>query len=456
MKKIIYITAIVGLTALCTACESYNAAEIPAEYHKVLILKEAGEMDLTLYRTGEDAKYGLCIMKAGSEDGLPADANLIISSEWLDGFNADNASGYTMLPSQYYSLETENVQFGGNDKYRIVNLSFKTTDLATLIDENPDLKYALPIQLESSNTTISKANNYLILRPSVVIPTVGFKDAGYQKTIMTSTDPEQLNVSIPIEIPIDNIWDFDCEIGINEELLNAYNQDNGTSYLMLPASSYQAELTCKFSPGNKSAKINLMIDRSKIEKGSYILPLELQSCSKDGFEIDALKKVHLFGINYAPDKIELTEDMLSSNATVPNDGTGLLGLIDGLGAGKHFHSDYDWNYHDPKYGHYIDVQLSTPINNVMLNYYTRWENGAGAPLLIKLYIKGNDDAEWTELATIDKGLPMAGNAEYMSDIFHSETSFTQIRFSVVRSASGILTETNGSFFNLGEFSLYGE
>lgn len=455
MKRLIYITAIVGLTALCTSCENYDAAEIPEEYHKVLVLKEAGEIDLTLYRTGDDAKYELCIMKNGSEDGLTAVANLVISQEWLESFNEDNASGYTMLPSQYYSLETENIEFDGNDKYKIVNLSFKTTELETLISGNPTVKYVLPIQLESDNTTISKASRYLILKPLVVIPTVGFKNEGYHKTVLTSTDPGQVSVTIPVEIPLDNIWNFDCVIGVNEELLTAYNQNNGTSYPMLPENTYQFESTCSFISGSSTASINLVVDRTKLEMGDYILPLELQDCTKEGFAIDDSKKAYLAGISYAPPKIALTLDMLSSNATVTGDGTGLLGLIDGLGSGKHYHSDYGGNYHDTKYGHYIDVHLPKAINSVIFDFYTRWENGNAAPKIVNLYVR-NDSEEWTKLATVDRGMPTAGNTEYMSNIFRSETSFTQVRFSVVKSVAGDLTIEGYAHFNLGEFSLYGQ
>lgn len=456
MKKLIYIAVIAGLAMLNTSCESYDAAEIPEEYHKVLVLQEAGEIDLTLFRTGEDAKYELCIMKAGSEDGLTANANLVISEEWLENFNTDNASGYTLLPAQYYSLETENINFEENDKYKIINVSFKTTELETLISGNPDAKYVLPVQLESSNTSISKTNNYLILKPSVVIPTVGFKIGGYQKTVLTPTDPGQIKITIPVEIPLDNTWDFDCIIGINKELLTEYNQKNGTSYLILPENAYQLESTCSFVPGNSSANINLVVDRTKLGMGDYILPLELQSCTQEGFAIDNSKKAYLAGISYAPPKITLALNMLSSNATVEGDGTGLLGLIDGLGSGKHYHSDYSGNYHDPVYGHYIDVNLPAAINSIMFDFYTRWENGNGAPQTVNLYVKNNNSEEWTKLATVDRGMPTAGNTEYMSNVFRSDTPFRQVRFSVVKSVAGDLTAAGYSYFNLGEFSLYGQ
>lgn len=456
MKKLIYIAAIGGLTLLNASCENYEAAEIPEKYHKVLILKEAGEMDLTLYRTGEDSKYELCIMKAGSGDGLTADANLVVSPEWLDKFNTDNASGYTLLPSQYYSLETEHVKIEKNDKYKIVNISFKTTEMETLISGNPDMKYVLPVQLESDNTTISKAKNYLILKPSVVIPTIGFKNGGYQKTVLTPTDPEQIKITIPVEMPLDNTWNFDCTIGINEQLLTDYNQKNGTSYLILPENAYQLKPTCSFVPGNSSANINLTVDRTKLGMGDYILPLELQSCTQEGFAIDDSKKAYLTGISYAPPKITLALNMLSSNATVSGDGTGLLGLIDGLGSGKHYHSDYGGNYHDPVYGHYIDVNLPTAIQSIMFDFYTRWENGNGAPQTVNLYIRNNDSENWTKLATVDRGMPTAGNTEYMSNIFRSETPFKQVRFSVVKSVAGDLTAPGYSYFNLGELSLYGQ
>ena len=454
MKKLTYhFAALAGLILLNTSCENYDETKIPEKYHKVLVLQSAGEQDLTLYRTGEDSDYPMCIIKAGSEDGLSAKATLVIDQEWLEQYNEDNSKHFVILPSEYYSMETQSIQIAGQEKYKVVNVSFKTTQIDALINANPEVQYALPMRLQSDDTTISETNNYVILKPTVLVPTISFGLTGYQKTAVTTESSETVTIEIPVTLPLTNNWTFDCTVRVNKSLLDEYNQEKGTSYPLLLENTYTLEKTCSFVPGTNSATITLKVDRTKLSLGDYILPIELQSCSQSGFEIGS-ERVYLAGISYLPPQIPLSLAMLSSNATVEGDGTGLTGLFDGLGSGKHYHSNYSGSVVDPIYGHYIDFHLSTPITYVMFDYFTRFENGNGAPTEIVLYTK-TDDTEWTKLTTVTQGLPKGGNMEYQSNIYESDNPFTYLRFSVTKSVAGDVT-SGSSYFNLGELSLYGQ
>lgn len=456
MKKIIYYTAfLAGMMLLNTSCENYDEIKIPEKYHKVLILQTAGEQDLTLYRTGEDSEYRMSVIKAGSEDNMSATGKLEISEEWLAKYNEENARRLVMLPSNLYELADNQIQIGSDEKYKLVDMVLKTTLIDALIEANPEVQYALPIQLTSDDTTISQTNNYVIIRPRVVVPVVSFEKSGYQKTVLTSASANQITVEIPLTLPLTNNWTFDCGVGVNTALLDEYNQANKTFYQLLPQNSYTLDEKCSFAPGTSTSVIRLVIDRTKLAMGDYVLPVELQSCTQAGFEIGT-ENVYLAGISYVPPQIPLSLGMLSSNATHVGDGTGLAGLYDGLGSGKHYHSNWAGAVKDAVYGHYIDFRLGTAITSFMFDYHTRYENGNGAPLEINLYTS-NNGTDWQMLATVsdaNETLPRGGNMEYQSKIFTADASFTYLRFSVVRSAAGDVR--NGSYFNLGEMSIFGE
>lgn len=451
MKKLIYSIALTVLALLNTSCESYEETEIPEEYHKVLILQSAGEQPLTLYRTGEDSEYSLCIIKAGSVDGLTANVNLEITEEWLNKYNEDNGKTFTLLPYDLYELKNTNVFFAENDKYKTVNVFFKTTEIEQLINSHPEFEYVLPIQIKSEDTSISQTNNYVILKLSVVVPSISFKNTGYNKTILSSQEEEKVTIEIPVTMPLANNWDFDCTVEIDEALLDEYNEDNNTSYRLLPEDSYILEKICHFVPGKDDASFELTVDCKKLIYGDYVLPLFIQSCSQEGFVV-ADEAIHLAGISYFPPEIPLTLDMLSANS-IANDGNKLLGLIDGVGAKKHFHSEK--KVISP-IGHYIDIELSEPISQIMIDYFTRFENGNGAPLEIVLYTKTRD-TDWKVLTTISQGLPRDGHKEYQSAMFKSDTPFTYFRFCVTKSVKGNLTDGTGyAYFNMDDLRIFGQ
>lgn len=450
MKNILFITALAGWMLCNTSCENYDETKIPEEYHKVLILQSAGEQAITLYRTGEDSDYQMCIIKAGSEDDLSAEARLMVDEEWMNQYNEDNAEHYVIIPSEYYSFDTQDIRMQGDDKYKILNLTFKTSSLEALMSGNPDKKYALPIRLQSDDTTISATNNYVILQPSIVVPTVAFSKSGYQKTTITTESANPVSIEIPVELPLDNKWEFDCTVKVDKEWLDTYNAQHGTSYLLLPDASYTLQTTCQFKIGTSKTSIKLEVDRTHLSVGDYALPVKLESCTQDGFNLDA--NYYLAGISYLPPQIPLSLDMLSSNATVDNDGTGLTGLFDGLGSGKHYHSNYGGTVIDAVYGHYIDVHLATPIKSIMFDYYTRFENGNGDPTEIVMYTS-NDGQIWTQLGTVTKN-GLGGNKQYTSPIFTAENEFTYWRFSVIKSVSGDVRA--GAYFNLGEMAIFGQ
>ena len=451
MKKLIYI-ALAILLIFNSSCEKYDEVKVPESYQKVLVLQSSGELPLTLYRTGEDSKYPMCIMKVGSGDGLAAKFQLEVDQEWLEQYNADNYKQLVMLPSEYYSFDAQNWEIAGNEKYKIIDLVLKTVQIEALMKEHPDTEYALSIQLKSDDATISKTNNYVILKPSIVIPTVSFEQTGYNKNIITPNDALDFLIEIPIKLPLVNMWTFDCTVEVDETLLAEYNIAHNTSYKLLPSSSYELDKTCHFIPGTDYANIKLLINRTKLPNfGDYVLPLYVANCSQTGFNI-AENAVHLAGISYWLPQIALSLDMLSANATKPTDGKGLAGLFDGIGAGKHYHTDR--KIKDP-IGHYIDIHMNSPVSKIMFDYFTRFENGNAAPLEIVLYTKADADAEWVKLATVNQGLPTGGNQEYQSAMFTAEQPFSYFRFCVTKSKAYADPVGVNSNFVIGELSLFG-
>jgi hypothetical protein len=127
-----------------------------------------------------------------------------------------------------------------------------------------------------------------------------------------------------------------------------------------------------FAEAATTATMEVTFNRDAMQMGEYILPLTISNPNVEGMEIKASQKTVLLGVSYSPDKLVLKADQFKTNSIADGDGTGLTGLIDGLGAGLHFHSNWGTPVTNATYGNYIDVTLTAPIQSIKLDYWTNW------------------------------------------------------------------------------------
>lgn len=434
MKKILFTLALIGLMLINTSCENYDAMKIPEKYHKVLVLQVFGEQDITLYRTGEDTNHQLSIMKAGSEDGLEAEALLEIDEEWLKQYNEENATQFVALPSEYYELENNTVKFAGSDKYKLVNLSMKTTKIEQLMKANPQVKYVLPIQMKSNDTTLSKERQYVIYKLKVVIPTIVFQNPG---TSYKYCGKQGGSYPVKLTMPIENKWDFDCVVGVDESAVPE-------GKLLLPESMYTLSNggLVHFTKGTNTAELTINIPNGlKTVDEAYVLPLKIKEIKEMEFGMGTdLAKIDV------STKVSLAVDMLSSNAQEPSEGS-LANLLDGS-LNSYFHSA--WSVAVAA-DHYLQVNSPLPLSEFKFSYNNRFENGNAAMATFRVEAKG-DDGNYTlvkKFTKTDDDLPVTGQAKYTSSVLKLDKPVNSIRFICEKNNKG------AKFFVWSEFSLYG-
>lgn len=440
----------IGLLFLFNSCES-NKDEFLSDFSTILYFVDSGEVPLTLYKTGEDGDYQLSIYKAGSKAKASASATVkVMGADELAAYNLEQGTKYTLLPQEYYQISSSlNLNFSSSAMNQSVDVTFKTN----MIDQLPvvDGEYVLPLELSSSTDSVNTTKRRAFVVPTVIIPSVYFSKTGYQHAIITEGGSDVTTFQLAIAMPMKNQWTFDCEVSIEPSALEAYNQANGTNLEMLPSGSYALNKTVAFLPGENAKTIEVSIDRKNLTYGDYILPIKLNNCSMAAFEIDQSQNICLLGVTYMPPKIPLTAGMLSTNAQEASEGP-IANLVDN-NTSTMFHTSWSEEIYD-KWGHYIDVRLNEPIKKVILNYWTRKENGNGAPTNIIVYTS-EDGVTYTQLGTISEGLPKTGNTEYVSPLFQSPTSFKYLRVAVTKSVAGEMNENSAAYFNMSEFALFG-
>lgn len=449
-----YAFVIVGLIVFA-ACESYDDL-FPKDTHHVLTVKNFGTTSVPLYTVIEQNNYNIVVLRGGSDPSgsISGNVNPMSAQAFAEYCNEWNLN-YTILPEGYYSLENSSMIFNENDsRYKNVTVSFSTAQIKELQDQNIGVEYALPLLLNSNNATVR--DSMVILLPNVIVPELGFENPGYKQFLSFTSEDEgkNENISIPISLPMENDWEFTCKVEIDKDAFENFKSQNVGRYNLLEDSYYTLDNGGEvgFTPGESISSLGITV-KCPDGFGEYILPLSITSCSRDGFDLEARKTIFV-GINRNLPSIPLSIDMLSANSIHPeNDGTGLYGLFDGRGSGKHFHSNWWTPVGDPTYGNYIQINLKEPIQSVSFNYYTRFENANGAPTMIEIFIS-NDGDTWESLALITSNLPDSADALYSSQIYSAEHEFSYFRFCVLTSKAGDCRV--GSHFNLGEFELFGK
>ncbi len=435
---------LLAASSLFIGCND-NKEQYLEDYSTILYYKNAGDIPLTLYKTGENANYNVVVNKGGYN--LKATAKVtsqLMSDAALNIYNEMHETNYVALPASCYSMDpTQVLSFSSSEDIKLINVEFFTDKI---YDLDKDVNYVLPLELVDSKDSINSKLNKMFVSPDVIIPTIYLKEAGEQDILLDANSPETSTFTLSTEMPFANLWDFDCTLEIDQALLDEFNASSEVKYALLPKEAYEFNPTVKFTSGNSMSENIITINKSKIIPGDYMLPLRLTDCTKETFEIEKGKDVCLLKVSYAPQSIALTADMLSTNAQEPSEGA-IAGLIDG-NLETYFHSAWSVSVANPP--HYFEVTLNEPISVVKFQYYTRHNSGNQAPQ--KIVVKGsNNGTDYVTIQTFDSGLPKTAKTAFTTPIFISETAYKHLRFEVPISTAG-----ENKYFSMGEFKLWGE
>ena len=156
------------------------------------------------------------------------------------------------------------------------------------------------------------------------------------------------------------------------------------------------------------------------------------------------------------ERVILTVDMLSANATQDGDGGGLPALIDGKG-GTYYHS----RWQDPvvSEAHYVQIKLNKPLQGLRFEYDARQTgiNNGGDVTIATIY--GSTNGEYFEImGTEEFNLPTSngGHATAKNNV-NGKQAYNYIRFTPTgrrNQATLDYTNANKAWWNMAEMYLY--
>lgn len=455
MKKKLYsLIILVGiLLPMLTACED-GKDDYLSDYSTILYFRNSGEIDLTLYKTGETTNYTLIVDKAGSN--LKATANVdvsVMSYDQLETYNTSEGTNYQLIPSDCFSMAASSLQFSASDLYKTINVTISPEEVESYINGSSD--YVIPFELTNASDSVNADKKYVFLRMlDVLTPSIGFENSGYVTTDDITGTSGTVTIQQYITMEIDNLWDFDYTVEVDTTVLNEYNTENDENLSLVASEACTIEAG-PFVTGVNYALLTITIDKSKLSWGRQALPLRITSVSNSSFKVDEERDTCIIGINFTVPRSELTQITPATGLTwtsygiIDWDGIGVPGLFDG-DLTTYCHGDYYYGENDPVYGQYIDFHFPSDISHFAYDFWTRSSNANGAPVVTDLYVS-NDGTNWTKLASVQTSFT-SGGEEYDSGVYSSGTPYTYLRFAVVESNAGNCR--TGSYWNGAEMKIY--
>lgn len=421
-----------SLAVANVGCEDPHTAHME-EFMQSVYFRDGGVRHLSLTRAEESSYYSIPVCKSGfNASGIASVDIVVMDQAQLDIYNMVNSTDYRLVGPECFEFENEqSFTFASDESYHAVRLRLDVDALAAEQQAAEQVGKTPVVALQLyADVPLSHEMNYLILVPEVQTTYITFREQHFSREY-SYVDPAVNTVVAQLRLPIDNEWDFDCELGIVDDVeaalaeVNASfgNPADGIVYKMLPEGSYEFPKRVSFVKGQSTADVNIRIDRyfknypreDENELPYYVLPLEIKSINSRGFDIHAtnsrytLRMSHEYRILMADVKeIALMKDMLDSPYTGENSLAELIDNDTNTFWGSLYLNQPDG---DDIYGFYIDVTLPEPMVALQFRYCTRHNNDNALPNLVTIGCREDETSEWI-VARSDIECPANGAAAW--------------------------------------------
>lgn len=353
MKKILrmflFSTGVAFLAASCDESEWEVQNLFPEEYHKILYILDSGEKEVTLYKTGLNTEFTYSVVKAGSEPTETAAANTKVISQAEIDTKYSNIQGtpYWVIPEGSYEIKTKELSFSSSDAFKYISFTINPEAVETFMIKQKELdpenaqymKFVLPIIIEgvTAKDSVNSMKNFVMLNiTNVVTPTVGFVDIGIQEQYIGQADA---SIEIPINLDVENQWDFTSRVVIDDDYIKAYNAEHGTSYLPFPASAIEVPEMIQFTPGNQTT-MNVQVKYSNLPKAdmaNYMLAIKLEKGEQ--FDISETKNYYVLATTYRMNDRSNWKWNVNSESSQEGNNGWLTCVYDG-NTNSYWHSNY--------------------------------------------------------------------------------------------------------------------
>ena len=283
---------------------------------------KAGENVLTLPLYG--GSHDIAVIKSGKglNEGV---VNITTSNFDLNNYNKQYGVEFFPLPDDQdlYSFSTESIAFGTDDVTKSFTVSWDIAKVAAFMDEEPANQYCIPVALRSDNLEVNDGRQVFIL--NLVTSTITAEQTLLSRTYEWESEPaaETMDITVRIDKAIPGI-DLTVDFEVDESLVAAYNEANGTDYELAPEGlvTLGADPTIKAGEGyvllpvtintealaeDMEVEVNGAMETKHLVKRNwdgYVVPIKISGMSVDGVKVkNALTYVVVKGLEPIPPQL---------------------------------------------------------------------------------------------------------------------------------------------------------
>lgn len=397
MKKSIYISLLIGCLSFLTACESeYEIQNLfPEKYRKILYVQQSAIQSMTLYKTGEDFTYTFSVFKGGSDVSLTAAAHISpMTAEEVNALYGITGENYQIVPQQSFALETTDVTFTSADTYKLVNVRLKPELIEEIMAEGDANAYwILPFKVTSDTDSINATKNHILMHfTDIAVPSVGFEFGNVNIKECVLNNLSDLKEIIPVAINVDNHWDIDCELELDESYVEEYNRTYGANYKLFPEGICSFNDKVTIPKGNKRGNLHITAALTQFtEMGDYMLPIRVKSTSK--FDISTIS-LYVLAVRITAPLLDRTGWKATANTEETSD-EGSNGFVSNVLDGNtdtYWHSKYSNGYAPLPHDIILDMLEEREVVQVGLAPRKNNRNTKNGKFLMS-----NDQKTWVEV-----------------------------------------------------------
>ena len=231
----------------------------------------------------------LTVIKSGKGQ-TGATARLEVSEAALEAYNTANGTDYKALPANYVTFSPA-IKFSEKDIRKTVKVTWDDENINSLGEGN----YAVAIELSVDNNALEVPE-----ARKVMIVSMAWSHLGMEADVAPVFSPAASRETAVYEGPvtIDNpisVMDITVDYEIDNSLITAYNDANGTDYKAAPADLVSlAATSSQLEAGKSSTAFSLQILSEKLFNGNelkavddnqYLVPVRIKSLSNEAIGI---------------------------------------------------------------------------------------------------------------------------------------------------------------------------
>lgn len=209
------------------------------------------------------------------------------TTDEMKAYNDKQKTSYVLLPPSQYSLTSTDVSFKEGVSAIDVELKCNPSEIFSEFKKTSS-EYIIALKLSCDAIEVRDRQKDILLGFSFDYPTVKFAALAEKASVNKDLVPVSIGAELQYEVSgtvVVNPWNFSCDFVVPSnavELVAAYNDNNKTSYQLLPAVNYDLGSGIAFNPGDNEGSGEIIIKREGMAIVDYLLPLQLGECSNDG------------------------------------------------------------------------------------------------------------------------------------------------------------------------------